>query len=114
MAFLFPVCQKQVRAKGVIVGTADFFSTAAPIKFVPMAFPTGSACWDLEGIYASTIRACLISQRVRIGEIDFLPCKAKSRRNPYRAMTPSRGHARLFCTGARCACCRILTDCKDF
>ena len=40
------------------------------------------------------LRACLISQRVRIGEIDFLPCKAKSRRNPYRAMTPSRGHAR--------------------
>ena len=28
------------------------------------------------------LRACLISQRVRIGEIDFLPCKAKSRRNP--------------------------------
>ncbi|MDE6934625.1 MAG: hypothetical protein K2P26_03345, partial [Oscillospiraceae bacterium] len=25
------------------------------------------------------LRACLISQRVRIGEIDFLPCKAKSR-----------------------------------
>ena len=28
------------------------------------------------------LRACLISQRVRIGEIDFLPCKAKSRSNP--------------------------------
>ena len=82
---------------------------------------------------AAGVRACLISQRVRIGEIDFLSCKAKSRSNPYRAMTPSvgppgaglalkappcgasrRGHARLFCTGARCACCRILTDCKDF
>ena len=83
--------------------------------------------------YVQRLRACLISQRVRIGEIGFLSCKAKSRSNPYRAMTPSvgppgaglalkappcgasrRGHARLFCTGARCACCRILTDCKDF
>jgi hypothetical protein len=30
----------------------------------------------------TVFRACLISQRVRIGEIDFLPCKAKSRSNP--------------------------------
>jgi hypothetical protein len=28
------------------------------------------------------LRACLISQRVRIGEIDFMSCKAKSRSNP--------------------------------
>ncbi|MDE6934177.1 MAG: hypothetical protein K2P26_01060, partial [Oscillospiraceae bacterium] len=28
------------------------------------------------------LRACLISQRVRIGEIGFLSCKAKSRSNP--------------------------------
>ena len=31
---------------------------------------------------ALIVRACLISQRVRIGEIGFLSCKAKSRRNP--------------------------------
>ena len=29
-----------------------------------------------------SLRACLISQRVRIGEIGFLSCKAKSRSNP--------------------------------
>ena len=29
-----------------------------------------------------SLRACLISQRVRIGEIDFMSCKAKSRSNP--------------------------------
>ena len=33
----------------------------------------------------------------------FLPDKPNFRRRPYRAMTPSRGHARLFCTGAQCA-----------
>ena len=39
-------------------------------------------------LIALIVRACLISQRVRIGEIGFLSCKAKSR--------------------------SILTDCKDF
>ena len=29
-----------------------------------------------------SLRACLISHRVRIGEIGFLSCKAKSRSNP--------------------------------
>ena len=53
-------------------------------------------CAAIAKFFQKFIRACLISQLVRIGEIDFLSCRAKSRRNPYRAMTPLRGHCTIW------------------
>ena len=56
--------------------------TGLELASIYQKFPNVKITGDVFVHIDIPLRACLISQRVRIGEIGFLSCKAKSRSNP--------------------------------